>query len=439
MGRVDVALERLLSLADTSIQRLQEDPPRDPPDMPPPWLAMEEGAAKIIGLAAEFVDTLDEEGGGRTLRQNAQRFLSLVEGNLKLNNSRKRAYQRMMEAFQQASPDVEVDHLKVPHPTEGTGSEPSFDEFISRSDVKRYLADAEPWFLGPRRYYEFCQFLADHWGYPELTDLASNVLNCLELGEPFHLWGCFLLLASHDGVLPTADPHRYFKLQLLLKYDREAVSSLKEAAKNIAADWRTEKEQRSQEEATAADEGIDPEVPKAGDTKKPSKTKQPVVEIIHIKEKEGDLSFQLVAKGQPPVSIEGSPLYSLFALFVDRIAHNVPDKTVLHEDLNKAVDKEGVPELATNELKNAIKKLNHKLYALGRPPVGERFILNDRDKGYRLNTSCEWWLEKAVRDGFAPPDFYSTDPQVMAQNTPDDDEPRLPSRRRRRKDRRDDD
>ena len=262
MGRVDVVLEKLLSLPDTSIQRLDEDHPppdlsgplpfgqsmdEDPPTAPHDpysvWLGMEGNAEKLVGLAREFVDALDEEGGSGTLRQRASRFLSLTEANPSLNPPRNKAYQRIMEAFRQASPDTEVKRLKVSQLNKGTGSGSCSDKDIHRSDVEWYLAGAGALVWDPHRCCDYCRHLADITGDVEFASLANDTEDCLRIIDAFHLWGCFLLLASHDEVLPTADPRRNLSLRFVLKHWREPASALKEAAKDAFAVWQAEAKQ----------------------------------------------------------------------------------------------------------------------------------------------------------------------------------------------------
>ncbi len=462
MSRVDLVLQKLLTLPDVSIQKLDENPwqkafvakllsspdtslqrlDEDPLEKQPSfekwlglpdtaiqiqdddplrlWLRMEENAEKLVGLAREFVDALDAEGGSGTLRQCAQRFISLTEANSSVNNPRKKAYQRIMKAFRQASPDVEAKRLKVSQLNMGTGSGSCSDKYIARSDVEDYLAGTGALVWDPHRCYKFCRHLADITGDGEFAGLAGELQNCLKIIDTFHLWGCFLLLASHDAVLPTANPRRYLALCFVLKHWREPALALKEAAKHIADAWRTEKEQRGgQAEASDSgteDKGIDSDVPEAGDAKKRFKSKLRVVENILIKP--AYQSLQLITKGNDPLHIDGKPLFVLIR-FACRIANDASGETVPLRELNEAVGKEDEPDRATNDLKNAIKQLNRALSALGCPRDEKHFILNDRRKGYYLNTHCKWKIDEAIREEYAQSDRRSTDPQVMAETEVD--------------------
>ena len=237
MGRVDVVLEKLLSIPSTLFKkplagdhRKWLNPSFVPgtPDVDPTTfsgkmsshqLRMEEYAEKLVGLAREFVDALDEEGGGGMLRQRAHRFITLTEANPNVNIPRQKAYQRIMEAFRQASPDVEVESLEVSQLNMGTGS--GADKHIHRSEVERYLgAGSLLWF--PYRCLTSFRRLADITGNDEIASLADTYKNCLETIDAFHLWGCFLLLAFHDEVLPTADSRLTRALRFALMVCREA-------------------------------------------------------------------------------------------------------------------------------------------------------------------------------------------------------------------------
>ena len=99
-----------------------------------------------------------------------------------------------------------------------------------------------------------------------------------------------------------------------------------------------------------------------------------MVDIIHVKP--GCESLQLVAKGKPPLYIDGKLLY-VFLTFASRIANNASGETVPLSELNEAVG-EKEPKRATVALRNAIDDLRKKLATLGRPPDGHYFILTTR-------------------------------------------------------------
>ena len=98
MSRIRIALESLLDFPDPSPVPLTD---------PSPDREMRESAARLIGLAADFVHAVDEEGHIRELHNRVLQFDDITGTQSRLNKLREATYERIMEAFRQAPPGID--------------------------------------------------------------------------------------------------------------------------------------------------------------------------------------------------------------------------------------------------------------------------------------------------------------------------------------------
>jgi hypothetical protein len=157
----------------------------------------------------------------------------------------------------------------------------------------------------------------------------------------------------------------------------------------------------------------------------------PVVTSITVLD--GYECVQLEAEGGKRLPIDGADL-PIFLPFLVRILNDAPGEVVPWLDLRKA-NAEDVKKLSKEErkiagskLRSVLRRFRTKLLnGLGKPPDGERWTDDDRGEGCRLNTSCTWKAEEAVRRKYGrlsqSVDGRLTDPHLQAENTPDQRQP----------------
>ncbi len=209
---------------DAALQNLHDLP--DPPvrDFSDGLFGEEKHAEKCIDLAASFVTAIDKEGGGKELRERRNLFVNHVGAGSAYDSLRKAAHEWMIRLLKEASPDAEVDRVSFSQPCKG---------FVKRSHVERYLGDPESVLWSPYELLDFCDDLLGLFKNQLLCNLSDNLDGLLGRMKTRHLWGAFLLVASHDA-LCSPNPHTYRNLRIAIMQSRETVAAIKDAAEDVA-------------------------------------------------------------------------------------------------------------------------------------------------------------------------------------------------------------
>ena len=130
------ARKELFAFLDTPVEELP------PPLSPETGYEWRELATKLMGLAAQFIEALDEAGGGKELsRRNV--LLENITG-APYQCLRDAAYARLRRAFEEASSDKEeVERIPISQLTSLYMPEQFADRFLVRDDVKRFAGYPE--------------------------------------------------------------------------------------------------------------------------------------------------------------------------------------------------------------------------------------------------------------------------------------------------------
>jgi hypothetical protein len=193
--------------------------------------------------------------------------------------------------------------------------------------------------------------------------------------------------------------------------------------------WITEEmELGIQEEA---DSELDDEFSDLGEPISPKQPAVPVIKTIIIKmDKDEPL---LHARGRPPLSLPRKLLW-FFTPFLKNVADNHPERFVQWPDLYDSLGQTDEDRTkASKKVRNALRDLRKAVNELGRPPDGGLWIVTKKArKGCRLNISCDWRADKAVKSEYGTHGLRGlTDPGTMEENTPDRNQ-RLPAHPRRK-------
>jgi hypothetical protein len=217
---------------------------RDFPDRPVERYAVaecfveEKHAENLIALAASFTTVLNEKGG-KTLHDRAEVFDNHTGAGSPHDGLRAAAYAWVRSLFKEASPDAEVERLpasesSVSHTSMQFKSECLAHGFLYRSDVEKFLGDAESIRWSPYEVFDFCDDLLELFETQLLWCLSDNLAGLRQRIEVEHLWGAFLLNTSQD-VIYSANPPRYRKLRDSLMWSRESVAAIEAAAEDLVA------------------------------------------------------------------------------------------------------------------------------------------------------------------------------------------------------------
>ncbi len=226
---------------NAALENLSNCPDMPYRDMSPPLAyyyssRQEKHAEKFIELAAEFVRSLEREADREELRRRAVPFAHLVGPGSRYQELRVKAYERLLLAFKQASPDGMAERLSVPQ----LGGDSRFpDLFVNWTDVEKYLGDAESVLRFPTETVRYCHWLNEFLSYPcqlELRQLSYGVKRIEEEVEGTHLRGNFLLVAAYDAVCSVCqDAGRYRALVTTIVMAPEIMAAAKAAAEDFFA------------------------------------------------------------------------------------------------------------------------------------------------------------------------------------------------------------
>jgi hypothetical protein len=224
-----------LDLKD-AIQNLHELPDLPTFDCSDGLLGVEKHAETCIALAARFVTAIEESVAGKELHERVVLFANLTGAGSEYGDLRTAAHESMIQLFKEASPDREVDRIGISPPYEGfkPRSERLAHGYLRRWDVNFFLGDTQSVLWSPYELLEFCDDLLELFDGQLLCSLVENLGALHGRMKAKHLWGAYLLAASHDAAsAPT--PDRYRRLRIAIMQSRGSVAAIKAAAEDIVA------------------------------------------------------------------------------------------------------------------------------------------------------------------------------------------------------------
>ena len=81
----------------------------------------------------------------------------------------------------------------------------------------------------------------------------------------------------------------------------------------------------------------------------------------------------------------------MFHCFVLKVLAGSPGETVLHRELNDAInERTPEPQAASDKLRRIISAINNHFNEKGRPPDRDKWICSDKGHGYYLNKTIKW-------------------------------------------------
>ena len=172
------------------------------------------------------------------LRKRAAPFALLTGPGSRYQELRDKTYQRLLSAFQQATPGGIVERLTVPQLRGYAASSSHADLFVYWSDVEKYLGDADSVLRFPSETFRYCGWLVEFLSYscPELVQLGYELRGIREQVEGTHLRGSFLLVTAHDTLhsIPQ-DAGRYRNLRATIVQSPGTIAAINAAAADLAA------------------------------------------------------------------------------------------------------------------------------------------------------------------------------------------------------------
>ncbi len=224
-----------LDLKD-AIQNLHDLPDLPAYDCSDGLLGVEKHAETCIALAARFVTAIEESVAGKELHERVVLFANLTGAGSEYGDLRTAAHESMIQLFKEVSPDREVDRTDISPPYEGfkPRSERLAHGYLRRWDVNIFLGDAQSVLWSPYELLDFCDDLLELFDGQLLCSLVENLGALHGRMKAKHLWGAYLLAASHDAAsAPT--PDRYRRLRIAIMQSRGSVAAIKAAAEDIVA------------------------------------------------------------------------------------------------------------------------------------------------------------------------------------------------------------